>query len=382
MHFSDKLLTFDNPWGHDTPSKEKDQGKQKIPNNDIDELIKKGQEKIVNFLTKKSQKLHKDSEPVNTTPVVLAFFLGLLFIWLATGFYTIDTDEEGVVMRFGKYIRTATPGLNYKLPAPIEIVEKVSVTRINKEMIGLKTFSSKSSIGSNLDEADSSNPKESQMLTGDENIIDMHFFVQWYIKSAKDYLFNIKDDIGESTIKVSAESAMREVIGRVKISDALSEQRQEIEQRVKKMLQDLLNNYNSGIEVVSVGILYSYVAPEVRDAYRDIQSAKADKEKEINEAFAYKNDIIPRARGEAQAIIEEAKAYKESVIARATGEAERFKNIVSQYQNAKDATRKRMYIEAMEQIIKDLDKVIVDKSVSNKSVPFFSINELVKKISR
>ena len=379
MHFSDKSLTFDNPWGNGTSDKGKDQDKQKSSNSDIDDLIKRGQEKIINFLIKKNQKSQKSNDPVNTTPLVLVFFLGLLFIWLATGFYTIDTDEEGVVMRFGKYNRTATPGLNYKLPTPIEIVEKVSVTRINKEMIGLKTQPGKLLASSNSEEADSSNPKESQMLTGDENIIDMHFFVQWYIKSAKDYLFNIKDDIGESTIKVSAESAMREVIGRVKISEALSEQRQEIEQRAKKILQDLLDNYHSGIEVVSVGILYSYVAPEVRDAYRDIQSAKADKEKEINEAFAYKNDIIPRARGEAQAVIEEAKAYKESVIAKATGEAERFKNIVSQYQNAKDTTKKRMYIETMEQVLKNLNKVIVDKSISSKSVPFFSINKLVKK---
>ncbi|MDJ1304693.1 MAG: FtsH protease activity modulator HflK [Candidatus Midichloria sp.] len=381
MSFIDNLLSFENPWGNNTPNKDKDQGRSRPSNNnsDIDELIKKGQEKIISFLTKGNNRSTKDNTPINPSPVVLAFFIGLIFVWLATGFYTIDTDEEGVVMRFGKYNRTATPGLNYKLPSPIETVEKISVTRINKEMIGLKAFPGKININNNSDETDSSNPKESQMLTGDENIIDMHFFVQWYIKSAKDYLFNIKDDIGESTIKVSAESAMRQVVGRVKISEALSEQRQEIEQRAKNILQEILDSYNSGIEVVNVGILYSYVAPEVRDAYRDIQSAKADKEREINEAFAYRNDIIPRARGEAQAIIEEAKAYKESAIARATGEAERFKNIVSQYQSAREATKKRMYIETMEHVLKDLNKVIVDKSVAGKSVPFFSINELMKK---
>jgi membrane protease subunit HflK len=207
----------------------------------------------------------------------------------------------------------------------------------------------------------------------------MHFFVQWYIKNAKDYLFNIKDDIGESTVKVSAESSMRQIIGRVKISEALSEQRQEIEQRVKTLLQGLLDNYNSGVEIVNVGILYSYVAPEVRDAYRDIQSARADKEGEINNAMAYKNDIIPRARGEAQAIIEEAKGYKESVIARAAGEAERFRNIFSQYQNARDITRKRMYIEAMEQVLKDVNKIVIDKSMTGKTLSLLPIQDLIKK---
>jgi membrane protease subunit HflK len=372
---------FTNPWGDDIPNKAKNQDKPTAKNNntDLEDLIKKSQEKIFSFLKKsnKGENKKNNDDQNNVKVTAIAIFTTCLFIWLATGFYTIDTDEEGVILRFGKYIRTATPGLNYKLPRPIEVVEKISVTRINKEVIGLKSFATKTY--SPTDESDVSNPKESQMLTGDENIIDMHFFVQWYIKNAKDYLFNIKDDIGESTVKVSAESSMRQIIGRVKISEALSEQRQEIEQRVKTLLQGLLDNYNSGVEIVNVGILYSYVAPEVRDAYRDIQSARADKEGEINNAMAYKNDIIPRARGEAQAIIEEAKGYKESVISRAAGEAERFRNIFSQYQNARDITRKRMYIEAMEQVLKDVNKIVIDKSMAGKTLSLLPIQDLIKK---
>lgn len=372
-------LIFENPWDDGTPNTRKDQPPKKETKGSIDfeALLQQELQKWKNLFSKKSggQDGNEAPKPLKVLSIIIAV---LSIIWLATGFYTVDTDEEGVVMRFGKYNRTSTPGLNYKLPAPIENVQKISVTRINKEVIGLKTHTTIKPQELN-DDTDSSIPKESQMLTGDENIIEMHFFVQWYVKSAKDYLFNIKDDVGESTIKVCAESAMRQVVGLVKISEALSEQRQEIEQRVKTMLQDLLNGYHSGIEIVNVGILYSYVAPEVRDAYRDIQSAKADKEKEINEALAYKNDIIPRARGEAQSIIEESKGYKEAVIFQASGESERFKSVYDQYQSSREITKKRLYIEAMEGILKDINKVIVDKSVSHRSVPLLSINELIKK---
>ena len=379
MSFFSNIMAFENPWDN-SPKKTQDQQKNRANNENpnIDELFKKSQEKLLKLFSG-GKHGNSNSPQISNKLSVIVLSLIAFFIWLGTGFYTIDTDQEGVVMRFGKYNRNAKPGLNYKLPSPLETVDKVSVTRINKEVIGLKA----SSIGfakkmQNMDEAESF-PKESQMLTADENIVDMHFFVQWYIKNATDYLFNIKDDSNESTIRVAAESTIRQVVGRFKIAEALSEQRQEIENRTKAALQSLLDSYKSGIEVVNVGILYSYVAPEVRDAYRDIQSAKADRERSINEAQAYRNDIIPKARGQAQAIIEEAKAYKDSTIAVASGESKRFNDILTQYQKSKEVTRERMYIESMEKVLKDVNKVVVDKSVAGKSVPFFSINELTKK---
>ena len=211
---------------------------------------------------------------------IIAIILALM--WLSTGFFTIDTDEEGIVMRFGQYNREVTPGLNYKLPTPFETVEKLSVTRIKKEMIGkitnpIKRFKAHSLANNGQDaEADLSYPKESQMLTGDENIIDMHFYVQWKIRNAKDYLFNIKDSQSDNIVRSAAESIMRQIIGGVSISEALSEGRLVIEQKVKKGLQQALDLYGAGIEIISIGILYSYVGAEVRDAYRDVQSAKAD----------------------------------------------------------------------------------------------------------
>ena len=310
---------------------------------------------------------------------IIAIILALM--WLSTGFFTVDADEEGVVMRFGQYNREVTPGLNYKLPTPLETVEKLSVTRIKKEMIGkitnpIKRFQT-TSLGNDAQdiEADLSYPKESQMLTGDENIIDMHFYVQWKIRNAKDYLFNIKDNPNDNIVRSGAESIMRQVIGGVNISEALSEGRLAIEQKVKQGLQQILDLYGAGIEIISVGILYSYVGAEVRDAYRDVQSAKADRERFINQAQAYSNEIIPKARGEAGATIENALAYKESVIARSEGDAKKFDEIYKAYSNNKEVTKKRMYLDTMEKVYKDSDKIIIDKDISKGTLPFLPLNK-------
>ena len=307
---------------------------------------------------------------------VAVVIMGLL--WLSTGFFTVDTDEEGIIIRFGKYDREVKPGLNYKLPDPIEVVEKISVTRIKKDIIGKITSPigvSKSTYLSNNDNQQSENdlsyPKESQMLTGDENIIDMHFYIQWKIGNAKNYLFNIKDSQTDNIVRSAAESVMRQVISEVTLSEALSEKRLLIEQDVKDGLQKIMNSYSSGIEIISVGILYSYVGPEVRDSYRDVQSAKADRERFINQAQAYRNEVIPKAKAEAATIVEEAVAYKESVISKAYGDTNKFNEIFKAYSIDKDITKKRMYLDAMEKIYKDTNKIIIDKEVSkrNSSIP-------------
>lgn len=372
---------FENPWDDESDKKKKSEPEASDDiGREIEEAIKRGKDKMLNFLQFKHSAnktgTPKKPEISGSLNIALSIMLAVLALaWLSTGFYTINTDEEGVILRLGRYNRTSTPGLNYKLPSPIETVNKVSVTRINKETIGFRA----NVVGKlKNDDPDVGVPKESQMLTGDENIIDMHFFVQWYIKDAKSYLFNIRDVLDESTIKMAAESAMRQVVGKAKIAEALSEQRQNIEIKAKAILQEILDGYHAGIEVSSLGILYSYVAPEVKGAYQDIQSAKADKEREINEAYSYRNDILPRARGEAQSIIESAKAYKESVTAKALGEAGRFNEILVQYQKSRDITRQRMYIETMEEVLKNNNKVVVDQSIAAKSLPLMSMSDLLK----
>jgi len=304
----------------------------------------------------------------------------LLFTWLLSGVYVIDVYEEGVITRFGRYVRNADRGLNYKFPYPIETVYKVNVTRINKETIGFKGDRGVSLVGHDrLTEASHSNLRmfshpnrsvddlkkglgddDGQMLTGDENMIDLQFFAQWYVADPRGYLFNIKDNIYGSTVRSVAETSMRQVIGEVRLYDALSEKREEIEVRVKQLMQEKLDSYGSGIQVNGVGILYSYVASEVMDAYRDVQSAKADKEREINQAHSYSNSIIPKARGDAQAIMEEAFAYKESEILRAKGEAERYNAILREYRKNNSIVKTRIYIDTLESVLSSTEKVVVD----------------------
>ena len=301
----------------------------------------------------------------------LVLFL-MLFGWLSTGFYTIEQDQEGVVLRLGQYSRTSLPGLNWKFPDPIEVVEKVSVTRLNKEFIGLKAVNNDNFDPRRmpLDSRDSDTAidqvalPESQILTSDENIIEMHFFVQWRIKDSKDYLFNVRDDRAGNTVRAAAQSAIQEVVGLNKLYDALSEQRQIIEEQAKKTLQNTLDLYKSGVEITSLGILYSYVAPEVRDAYRDIQSAKADKERYINQAYSYRNDILPKARGEAQSIVEQAAGYKSARISEALGESARFLSLYEQYRKSRSVVRNKMYLETMEKIYADANKIVTDKNAA------------------
>jgi len=298
----------------------------------------------------------------------------IFVIWMGTGFFTIDSDEEGIIMRFGRYNREVKPGLNYKLPNPIETVDKISVTRIKKDIIGKFDYQKANNENyRNNNEKEKSYPKESQMLTGDENIIEMHFYVQWKISDSKNYLFNIKDNKKENIVKSAAESVMRQIISEVTLSEALSEKRLIIEHRVMKNLQRIMNSYKSGIEIISIGILYSYVGAEVRDAYRDVQSAKADRERFINEAQAYKNEIIPRAKAEAAKIIEAAIAYKESIISKAYGNSNKFNEIFKAYLLNKDITRRRMYLDTMEKIYKEIKKIIIDVSILKSTVPIFLI---------
>lgn len=375
---------FNNPWDDDNKKKE-----------DLEKAFKKGQEKIVELLGKKNSKSNKGGDNFNfnfdffsfgfpTTKILLIILLVIITSWLSTGFYTVQPDEEAVVMRFGEYSRTGLPGLNYKLPSPIETVQKVSVTRIRKEEIGFR--SSGKRITSREQLLESTVSSESQMLTTDENIVDINFEVQWIIQDVKKFLFNVRDSTNSAsyeiqnvnTVKGVAESAMREIIGLAKVTDVLAEERSKTEHDAKSLMQQMLDNYNMGVSVVRVQLLRVDPPQEVIDAYRDVQNAKQDKEREINQAYSYRNDIMPRARGEAENIIQDAEAYKNTVIASATGESKRFESIYEQYRNAKDVTRKRMYLETMEQVLDGIDKILIDKNTSNV-VPFLPLNDTSKK---
>ncbi len=294
----------------------------------------------------------------------------VIVLWLLTGFYRVQPDEQGVVLRFGKWVRIDQPGLNYHLPAPIETVLLPSVTRINRIDIGFRSAK---------DGQVREFPEESLMLTGDENIIDINFTVFWRINNAEEFLFNVRAP--EATVKAAAESAMREVIGQTPIAEALAEGRRSIEDRVKILLQNLLNEYKAGIEVTEVQLQRVDPPSEVIDAFRDVQRARADLERLRNDAEAYRNKIIPEARGDAERIIQEAEGYKQRVIAEAQGQASRFNAVLSSYSKAPEVTQKRMYLETLEDLLSKANKVILDKSMSGKEgvLPYLPLEGLKPK---
>lgn len=299
---------------------------------------------------------------------VVVVLVALVLLWLASGIYFVKADEQGVVMRFGKYDRTTGSGVNYHLPYPFETIAKPRVTAINRVEVGFR-----SGAGSRTNKNGVTVSEESLMLTGDENIVDIDFEVQWKISDAAAYLFNVRDP--EDTVKSVAESAMREIIGRIHIATVLAEGKLAVEQDTKKLIQNTLNDYKAGIEVVSVNLLRADPPAQVIDSFRDVQTARADLETARNQAEAYRNDILPKARGQGQQMILEAEGYKQEVIARAQGEASRFTAVYNEFKQAKDITRKRIYLETMEEIMQGMSKLIVDGKGQNV-VPYLPLNEL------
>jgi modulator of FtsH protease HflK len=290
--------------------------------------------------------------------------LALFLIYLSTGFYRVQPDEQGVVMRFGRYVYTTQPGFHYHLPAPIEAVILPKVTRINRLEVGFRaegegSLSSARSNGSQV-------PEEALMLTGDENIVDINFTVFWVINDATRYLFNVRNP--ELTVKAAAESAMREVVGRTPIASALAEGRKQIEGDTQTLLQEILDSYGAGITVTQVQLQKVDPPAPVIDAFRDVQRARADQERKRNEAEAYSNSIVPVARGAAAGIVNEAQAYKQRVVAEAEGEAARFLSVYNAYRQAQDVTARRLYIETMQDVLKNANKVVIEKSAQASGV--------------
>ncbi len=310
------------------------------------------------------------------SPAIGAGSLLLLMVlvvggWLASGFYRVQPDEQGVVLRFGAYRATTFPGLNYHLPWPIESVLRPAVTRIERVEVGFRTMAEPSARAVRGRDASLRDvPEESLMLTGDENIIDIDFAVFWRVSDAGAFLFNARHP--ESTVKSAAESVMREVIGRTPIQPALTGARGEIESAVLKGVQAILDDYKSGVEITQVQMQKVDPPGAVIDSFRDLQRASTDSDRMRNEAQAYHNDIVPRARGEAARLVAEADAARQVSTTESTGQAQRFLSVLKAYQAAKDVTMQRLYIETMQNILTHTQATIVDDRLQGV-VPFLSL---------
>lgn len=336
----------DGPWGKSAspqPSPDKDP--------DLDRFMRGGDGRFKNF--------GGGAPQTGTSAILFAVVLGLA-MWLGTGFYRVQPEENAVIMTFGKWTDTKTqPGLGYHLPWPAQSDEKVNVAFDRRIEIGAATRAA-----ATTDVAMTSS--DSMMLTGDENIIDINFVVLWRIADAGKYLFKIRDP--EVTIRKVAESAMRETIGRTEIQKAMTGARGDIEAQTKELMQKILDEYESGVVINSVQLLRVDPPAPVVDAFDDVQRARTDLERLKNEAETYRNDIVPRARGEAQKMTQDAEAYKQAVTTRAQGDAARFNSVYEAYAGAKDVTARRMYMDAMEDVMKNSRKVIVDGDAKG-SVP-------------
>ena len=369
MSFKDKIFKNQSPWGSPPgggggrSSDGNGSGTRQDPPN-LDDIIKNFQKTINKFSGGKSG---------GSRPIIIGLLI-ILGLYIASGLYRVLPDEQGVVLRFGKFVKTTQPGLNYHIPFPVESVLTPKVTKVNRIDIGFRSErdSGFSSAGGVADV-----PQESLMLTGDENIVNIDFSVFWVIKDAGNFLFKIQDP--EGTVKAAAETAMREVIARSNIQPILTEGRAVIETDTQEIIQKILDEYNSGIQITQVQTQKADPPDQVIDAFRDVQAARADMERSKNEAEAYANDVIPRARGEAQKILQAAEAYKKEVVAKAEGEASRFLAIYNEYKNAKQVTQERMYLETMEKVLADIDKVIIDKNSGSGVVPYLALPELKKK---
>jgi membrane protease subunit HflK len=297
--------------------------------------------------------------------------LAAVAIWGFSGFFRVDPDELGVVLRFGKYVRDVKPGLNYHLPYPIESVLTPKVTRVNRIDIGMRLVEDLRR-GTSIRDV----PEESLMLTGDENIVDVDFSVFWVVKTggAGDYLFNIQQP--EGTVKAVAESAMREIVGRSNIQPILTGARQNIETAVHDLMQQTLDKYGSGITITQVQLQKVDPPSQVIDSFRDVQAARSDLERAQNEAQTYANKVVPEARGRASKIIQDAEAYREQTVAEARGSASRFLKVYEEYKKAPDVTRQRMYLETMERLFGGTDKIIIDSGANGGVIPYLPLDQL------
>ena len=341
-----------NPWGGGSSG-----------NKDLEDSIKKAKEKFGKF---------KIGGPRNISILIIV----ALIIWLATGFYRVEPDEQGIELLFGKWNQVTTePGLHYFFPTPFGKTMTPKVESIRKINVGYRSaselgFTSNSNAERNILE-------ESLMLTGDQNIVDVHFTVLYKIKDAGKFLFKLRNP--ETTVKDMSESVMREVVGQRDLEFLLTGGRQEVEQVVRNNLQDILDEYESGILIQSIQLQSVNPPALVIDAFDEVQRARQDKEKLVNEANSYMNKIVPNARGDAAKLVQEATAYKEQVIKQAEGVAQNFIDVYNSYKETKYVTRQRIYLETLTEVLEGPNKIILDSTGEGQGVvPYLPINELIK----
>ena len=330
---------------------------------DIEDLIRKGQDRVKNILP---------GGFGGARGVIIALLL-IVIVWLLSGLYRVQPGENGIELLFGRYVNTTQPGLNFWAPLPIGSVQKPNVEKTNQTNIG---FRSLGSVGRNDNVRDVA--EESLMLTGDQNIIDIDFVVQWRIKNAPNFLFNIRDP--QTTVKLAAESSIREIVGQTPLEEVLATKRTEVEAKTRDVLQRIMDDYKAGVFIADVKMQKVDPPQKVIDAFNDVQRARQDKERQQNEAEAYRNDIVPKAKGEASRQLEQAAAYRERLIKEADGEAKRFLSVYEAYKTGKDVTTRRLYLERMQDVLSKSDKVIVDKGQGGAGVvPYLPLPELKKR---
>ena len=333
---------------------------------DLEDLLRRGQDRLQSLIP---------GGHFSALGVVIAIAVAVL-IWVSSGLFRVQPDELGVVLRFGKYVRTVQPGLNYHLPYPIETVLLPKALRVSSMSIGMRVTEGRS--GTTIRDV----PEESLMLTGDENIVDVDFSVLWRIdpkpESVGKYLFNIQNP--EGTVKAVAESAMREVIGRSDIQPILTGARTATETAVQELMQRTLDDYGSGVLVQQVQMQKVDPPAQVIDAFRDVQAARADQERLQNEARTYANRVIPDARGRSAQILQGAEGYKEQTVAEAKGQTSRFLKVYDEYKKAPDVTRQRIYLETMERIFGTADKLVYDpgSGTGQGILPYLPLGELAR----
>lgn len=347
---------------------------------DLDELLNDLGKKIGRIFGKKESpqkgsKPNANSGKDNPSPSndhfpISSILLIFALIWAATGFYIVDQGSRGVVLRFGKNTEVTMPGPRWHIPFPVESVEVVNLEQVRTIEVGYRSAGDGAARSKEL--------KESLMLTDDENIIDLQFAVQYNLKSVEDYLFNNRS--AESSVRGAAETAIREIVGKSKMDFALYEGREEIAVRAKKLMQEILDRYNTGINVTSVTMQNAQPPEQVQASFDDAVKAKQDLERQKNEGQAYANDIIPKAKGAASRLTAEAQGYRLRVENEAKGNASRFEQILTQYNRAPEVMRDRLYIEAQEQILSNVSKVFIDQKNSN-SLLYLPLDKLIQQVT-
>ena len=350
---------------------------------DLDEVLKDLGRKIDNIFKRKPRivvdnngggannngnKQNINGGDIPLLPILLIVFL----IWLLTGFYIVDQGSRGVVLRFGEHIDITQPGPRWHLPYPIETVEIVNQEQVRTIEVG---YRSSNDLGAN-----SQDLRESLMLTGDENIVDLQFAVQYNLKSVEDFIFNNR--AAESSVRAGAETAIREVVGKSEMDFVLYEGREEIAVRTKDLIQQILDRYSTGINVTSVTMQNAQPPEQVQAAFDDAVKAKQDLERQKNEGQAYANDVVPKARGTAARLLAEANGYKVSIENEALGNSSRFEQIMKEYERAPEVTKNRLFLEAQEEILSNVTKVIIDQKSGSNSLIYLPLDQIMKNNNR